>query len=107
MKKRAGRQAKSKKQKNMRRRGSIAAFLMALLLLSALGWRLRELQSQVEQARLERDAYQNRVEELRQENATLSADLEEGVTAEKMEEIARSELGMVLPGEYVFYNTGR
>ncbi len=92
-------------RKNMRRGGRLAAFLAAALLLIALGWRLRELRGQVEAARQERDQYQVQVEELERQNAALSADLEEGVTSEKMEEIARSELGMVLPGEYVFYNT--
>ena len=65
------------------------------------------LRVQVETARQERDRYQEQVEELQRENDTLSADIEEGVTQEKMEEIARDELGMVLPDEYVFYNTGR
>ena len=32
----------------------------------------------------------------------LRADIEEGCTPEKMQEIARRELGWVLPGEYVF-----
>ena len=93
------------KKKKIRRGGSVAAFLAALLLLIALGLRLRELNAQVEQARQERDQYQVRVDELQRQNAALSADLEEGVTSEKMQEIARGELGMVLPGEYVFYNT--
>ena len=38
----------------------------------------------------------------RQENDALRADIEEGCTPEKMQEIARRELGWVLPGEYVF-----
>ena len=32
----------------------------------------------------------------------LAADIAEGATQEKMQEIARRELGWVLPGEYVF-----
>ena len=43
---------------------------------------------------------------MEEKNASLSADIEEGVTDEKIEDIARNDLGMVLPGEYVFYNTG-
>ncbi|MCI9554368.1 MAG: hypothetical protein HFG06_03730 [Oscillibacter sp.] len=42
------------------------------------------------------------VEGKRQENDALRADIEEGCTPEKMQEIARRELGWVLPGEYVF-----
>ena len=71
-----------------------------------MGWRLRGLYRQVEDARVERDSYQARVDALEKENAALMADIEEGVTQEKMEQIARSELGMVLPDEYIFYNNG-
>ena len=42
------------------------------------------------------------VEGKRQENDALAADIEEGCTPEKMQEIARRELGWLLPGEYVF-----
>ena len=42
------------------------------------------------------------VEGKRQENDALQADIDEGCTPEKMQEIARRELGWVLPGEYVF-----
>lgn len=94
-----------KKGKNDRRR-EILGILLALAFLLVLGLRLRGLRAQVESARLERDQYQEQVDQLRRENAALEADIAEGVTQEKMEEIARNELGMVLPDEYVFYNAG-
>ena len=96
--------------KNKKKRKSPAGWMgvvILILFLMALGWRVYGLRVQVETARQERDRYQEQVEELQRENDTLSADIEEGVTQEKMEEIARDELGMVLPDEYVFYNTGR
>ena len=37
-----------------------------------------------------------------QENDALAADIAEGGTQEKMEEIARETLGLVYPGERVF-----
>ena len=40
--------------------------------------------------------------ERERENAAMKADLEEGPTEEKLLEIARDELGLVKPGEYVF-----
>ena len=40
----------------------------------------------------------------RQANESLAADIAEGTTPEKMEELAREELGLVTPGEYVFYD---
>ena len=42
------------------------------------------------------------VEGKRQENAALAADIQEGCTPDKMQEIARRELGWALPDEYVF-----
>jgi len=45
------------------------------------------------------------VENVEEENEQLKKDIEEGTTPEKVEEIARNELGLVTPGEYVFYDT--
>ena len=59
----------------------------------------------VESARAQRDSYADQVAELQQENDALKEDIAEGVTPEKIEEIARDELGYVTPGEYVFYDT--
>ena len=98
---------KGKAKKSGRLRNRLLGGLLVLLFLTALGWKLYGLQDQLESARTERDRYQELVSDLERENAALSADIEEGVTREKMEEIARGELGMVLPDEYVFYNTGR
>jgi cell division protein FtsB len=50
----------------------------------------------------ERASYQEQVDEKKQENAALAADLAEGPTDEKLQDIARDELGYVKPGEYVF-----
>ena len=86
------------------RRREILGILLALAFLAVLGLRLQGLRAQVENARIERDQYQEEVDRLQRENAALEADIEEGVTQEKMEEIARDQLGMVLPDEYVFYN---
>lgn len=44
------------------------------------------------------------VDAQRQANESLAADIAEGTTPEKMEELAREELGLVTPGEYVFYD---
>ncbi|MCI8818051.1 MAG: hypothetical protein HFG04_02700 [Oscillibacter sp.] len=53
-------------------------------------------------AEAEKDRIAALVEGKRQENDALAADIDEGCTPEKMQEIARRELGWVLPGEYVF-----
>ena len=81
---------------------SVLTKMILLVLIGVIGWQLYGLRTQLAQAREERDQYQARVEALRQENDALAADIAEGTTPEKMEEIARKELGVVTPGEYVF-----
>ena len=85
---------------------NVVVIVLVLVILAAMGWRLNGLRAQLETARFERDRYQDQVDAMERKNASLSADIEEGVTEEKIEDIARNDLGMVLPGEYVFYNTG-
>lgn len=80
--------------------------IVILALISIIGWQLYGLQNQLAKARQERDRYQAQVEALQQENDALAADIAEGTTPEKMEEIARKELGVVTPGEYVFSHRG-
>ena len=75
---------------------------MIVVLLAAMGWQLYDLQDQLQTARAEKEAYQQQVAEQQQKNDALAADIAEGPTAEKIEEIARNELGYVKPGEYVF-----
>ena len=89
-----------------RRGGGFAVKIILLLLLAGIGWQLHELQGQVRRAEEEKARYAAEVESLRQENEALAADIAEGTTPEKMEEIARKELGVVTPGEYVFSHRG-
>lgn len=76
--------------------------LLILILLAAVTWRLVALQDQIRAAEVEQERVAAEVESQKQENDALSADIAEGCTPEKMQEIARRELGWVLPGEYVF-----
>jgi len=76
--------------------------LLIVTLLAALACKVYVLQEQVSDAEAEKARIAAEVECMRQENDALSADIEEGCTPEKMQEIARRELGWVLPGEYVF-----
>lgn len=93
--------AKKKKAGN-----GLVTKLIILALIAIIGWQLYDLQDQLSAAQAERDRYQTEVESLRQENDALAADIAEGTTQEKMEEIARKELGVVTPGEYVFSHRG-
>ena len=69
--------------------------LLLLLLLVSLGWQLVRINRQVETAQAQK-------EELAEQVDALRADIADGGSQEKKEEIARDELGMVAPGERVF-----
>lgn len=75
--------------------------LMIVILLAALGCEVYALQEKVSDAEAEKARFAALVEGKRQENDALTADISGGCTPEKMQEIARRELGWVLPGEYV------
>ena len=99
--------AKQQPKTNVRRRGGgLAIKLVLVLLLAGMGWQLYQLRDQVAAAQAEKERYETEVEMLRQENDALAADIAEGTTEEKMEEVARKELGLVTQGEYVFSHRG-
>ena len=80
--------------------------VIVLALLVVIGWQLYSLQGQLGSAREERDRYADLVAAKEQENAALEADIAQGPTDEKLQEIARDELGLVKPDEYVFEPSG-
>lgn len=104
MAKQKGRPGQAGRAKAVKRRvhTSLAVKLLILALLAAAACRLYALQGEVAAAQAERDSVAAQVEIQRQKNDALSADIAEGATPEKMQEIARRELGWVLPGEYIF-----
>ena len=73
-----------------------------LLLLVSLGWQLVRINRQVETAQAQKEELAEQVESRQAENDALRADIADGGSQEKKEEIARDELGMVAPGERVF-----
>ena len=97
---------KSVQKKPQKLSGGLGMKLVLALLLVMVGWQFYSLQGQVAAAEEEKARYESQVEALRQENDALAADIEEGATEEMMEQIARKELGVVTPGEYVFSHRG-
>ena len=95
-----------KRKKQPRPRSGFLTKVVILVLLGAIGWQLYGLQSQLEEAQAERDSFAQQVADRQRENAALQADIDEGPTEEKLQEIARDELGLVKPGEYVFRADG-
>lgn len=93
---------KGHEKKQSRPRAGILTKAVILVLLAAIGWQLYDLHGQIKNAQTEKEQYAAQVEAQRRENEALKADIEEGPTPEKIEEIARNELGLVKSGEYVF-----
>ena len=97
--------ANATKQKQQRAKASLLTKLLILTLLLGIGWQLVNLQEDVRSAQAEKAHLEAQLLAQRQENDALAADIAEGNTQEKMEEMARQELGLVYPGERVFYDT--
>ena len=95
-------------QRHKKRRFSVGtvSLVLALALAVILAWRLHGLHVQVAAAQAELDSYTAQVEELQEANESLRADLSAGATQDKMEDIARDELGLLHKDEHVFYHTG-
>ena len=60
--------------------------------------------ARVEAAEANRDALALQVDALLQENAELEYDIEHAGDPEIIEDIARSKLGLVTPGEKIYYD---
>ena len=96
--------ARARKKPKVKMGSLTKVIVLALLVL--IGWQLYGLQGQLTHAQEERDQYAAAGAEQEQENAALEADIAEGPTEEKLLEIARDELGLVKPDEYVFEPSG-
>lgn len=96
----------AKKQKRARQQIRLGLFgkLLLLALMGALGWQLYQLRDQVDQAAAQRAQLSDQVQTQQQENDQLQTAIDGGGTQEQMEEIARDELGLVAPGDRVFYD---
>ena len=94
--------ARQKKQPRQRVRASLFTKVLLLVLLMGIGWQLVRIHDQVEAAVEEKARLEAQIQAQQQENDALAADIAEGNTQEKMEEIARETLGLVYPGERVF-----
>lgn len=73
--------------------------LAAYMALSLVGMR-----SQILSARSERDRMEDQVKSLAAANAALEYEIGHSTDTETIESIARERLGLVLPGETVYYD---
>lgn len=97
---------KKRADKKNRPKAGLLTKVIIVVLLVAIGWKVYDLRWQLRDAQVQKEVYAQQVEQQQKENDALAADIAEGPTAEKMEEIARNELGYVKPGEYVFEPKG-
>ena len=91
-------------KKRQRAKSGLLTRVLILILLMGICAQLYTLRGQVERAQTDQELLAAQVDAQRQANESLAADIAEGTTPEKMEELAREELGLVTPGEYVFYD---
>ncbi len=78
--------------------------ILALLIVVAIS--LLELNSQVEQAQVERASLARQVAEQTQINTDLAEAIEHSDDLDRVEEVARNRLGLVKQGEIIFYSMG-
>ena len=89
------------------KRAGIGTKFVILVLLVASITTLLSLNSQLETARQERDALSQAVQDQRERNAALAADLENCDDPEQIAAIAREKLGLVGQDEIVFIDTSK
>ncbi|MCI2055948.1 MAG: septum formation initiator family protein [Oscillibacter sp.] len=95
---------KTAKKKRAKTKAGFFTKLLLLVLLVALGWQLYRLHGQVQEAEEQRQQLSAQVTQQQQDNDTLQEGIDNGGSSEQMEQIARDELGLVKPGERVFYD---
>ena len=89
--------------KAKRRTGAFTLVVIAILLLLVTA-ELLHMRRQIETAQAEQAALEAQLAAQKQENAALEGALEKADDVEYLQELARSELGYVTPGEKDFYD---
>ncbi|MBR2481406.1 MAG: septum formation initiator family protein [Oscillospiraceae bacterium] len=90
-------------RENKKRRSSLPT-LLALGVLVVLVWQLLTLGGRISDAKAQVDALSEEVQALTMANETLSDEIAHASDKDLIMDIARSELGLVEPGEKVFYD---
>ena len=95
---------KGKTAKTVRSRSKLTLLLLAALMVG-VSVQIYRMFGQLRDARAQEAAYSQRLEELREENRQLQEDLDNQGSQALIEDIARDKLGLVEPGEVIFYFT--
>ena len=87
-------------------KSGILTKVVLVAVLAYAGATLLHLQNQLQTAREQETQLAAQVQELQDKNNALRSDIAASGDPDKLEDVARSELGMVESGEKVFYETG-
>lgn len=90
-------------KQNKKRRSSLPT-LLALGVLVVLVWQLLALGGRISEAKAQANALTEEVQALTMANETLTDEINRASDKELIMDIARTELGLVEPGEKVFYD---
>lgn len=88
------------------RRASLITKIVILALVVYAGITLFSLRQQTADAEGKRSELQQQVDKALQENSELEYDIEHSTDPEIIEDIAKSDIGLVKPGEKIFYDIG-
>ena len=83
------------------RRSSKFTLLLLTAMIAGAGFMLHNMNTQLENARLEEALYQQRLAHLQETNASLAEDIANSDNPDLLEEIARNEFGWAADGEKV------
>lgn len=86
------------------KRSSIFTKIVLLALIVYATISLVNTKNRVAEAEADREVLQARVDAMLQENAELEYDIEHAGDPDTIAEIARTKLGLVMPGEKIFYD---
>ncbi len=88
------------------KRAGLLTKILILTLLIVTAVSLLELNSRVEQARAQKEDLTRQVAAQTQTNAGLADAIEHSGDPDRIADVAREKLGLVAPGEIIFYSMG-
>lgn len=89
------------------KRASLITKIVIIAIMLYAGVTLVSLKVQVADARAQRDELQNQVSSTTQTNTELKYAIDHSTDPETIEDIARNKLGLVKPGEKIFYDVSK
>lgn len=88
------------------KRSGILIKIVILALVVYAGVNLFSLKRQTETAQEKHDELQQQVDDAMRVNSELQYDIDNSTDPEIIEDVARSDIGLVKPGEKIFYDVG-